>query len=698
MQLTSAVSESRIKAMSNHSKILNTITQYFVYGLIFLFPLFFLPITRDFLVYSKFYFLAAVLFVVLLLSLAKFLLTKKFTWVHNLATQSLILILLSYVLSIVLISPNKLQAVFNPQYGFILMTSMVILYLYASHVFTQAKISPILPIAVSGLLVSVLALIVMVDPFQGTELPTYWSFLSNTTFNTIGSSVHFIAFLVFTLVGSSLYMWRTYARSRVVNEANRVMLIMLGVIVLFTLLALIFHLFIVSQQILTEGAQIILPPVSLSWYAAVEVLKNPMTAIFGVGVDNFSSLFTQVRTVNYNLSDLWQINSFNTSRSAFLHIFTEQGILGAIGFSLLISLFLKNLKHVKLETAGMFIASLIILAVFPPTGITFFLFFVALAMMAADLYRRNGQEEYVIDLSNLTPIFIGMIVIIALILGGSGYFMGRHFMAEYYFKQSLDAVAENSLQKLYENQAKALQYNNNNEEFHRQFAQTNLLVANNVASVEADKLTDHDRETITQAIQAAIVEAKAATALNPQKVTNWQALAGVYRQIINVAENAPVWAVSAYQQAIVLDPRNPLLRLDLGGVFYLFENYDEAQKLFEQAVSLKPDWSNAHYNLAWTYYQKKIYGSAVDQMQIVVGLLDAGTQPDDYKVAQKNLDEFKKTYEEELAKIQKEQGDLQQQGIAPGGELNLPSAPATQLEKKIELPEEASPGANIQPQ
>lgn len=278
-------------------------------------------------------------------------------------------------------------------------------------------------------------------------------------------------------------------------------------------------------------------------------------------------------------------------------------------------------------------------------------------------------------------------------------------MAEYYFKKSLDGVASNSLQQLYENQVKALQYNNANEEFHRQFAQTNLLVANNIAAKEQDALTDQDRQTIAQAIQAAIVEAKTAVSLNPLKVTNWQTLSGVYRQIVNVAENAPVWAVSAYQQAIVLDPRNPVLRLDLGGIYYLFQNYDEAQKMFEQAVSLKPDWANAHFNLAWTYYQKGLFGPAVDQMQIVVGLIDPATQQEDYKAAQTTLEDFKKKYQESL-----EQQAAQQQSGQSGeattvsptptpspAELVLPSPPATNLEEKIELPEEASPEANVEP-
>lgn len=480
-------------------------------------------------------------------------------------------------------------------------------------------------------------------------------------------------------------------------------MIILGVIALFTLLAGIFHVFVITQQIMNEGAQIIIPPFALSWYAAVEVLKNPMTALFGVGVDNFATLFTQVRSINYNLTDLWQVNSFNTSRSVLLHILTENGILGLVGFTLLVSLFIKKIKEVRSETAALFIVSLIIMLILPPSIISFFMFFLSLALMAADLHKKSSQDEYIIDLTGLMPIFIGMIVLCLLVLGSTVYFLGRHFMAEYYFKKSLDGVASNSLQQLYENQVKALQYNNSNEEFHRQFAQTNLLVANNIAAKEQDALTDQDRQTIAQAIQASIVEAKTAVSLNPLKVTNWQTLAGVYRQIVNVAENAPVWAVSAYQQAIVLDPRNPVLRLDLGGIYYLFQNYDEAQKMFEQAVSLKPNWANAHFNLAWTYYQKGLYGPAVDQMQIVVGLIDPATQQEDYKAAQNTLEDFKKKYQEALEQQATQQvGEDGEETVVPNPtptpeELVLPSPPTTNLEEKIELPEEASPGANIEP-
>src|SRR5690606_22886464 len=120
------------------SKSINQILQFVIYGIVFLFPLFFLPVTRDFLIYSKFYFIVFAVFGILFLSFGKFLLGRKFTWVHNPATQSLILILLSYILSIVLMSPNKLQAIYNPQYGLVMISAFVIFYFYASHVFSKA--------------------------------------------------------------------------------------------------------------------------------------------------------------------------------------------------------------------------------------------------------------------------------------------------------------------------------------------------------------------------------------------------------------------------------------------------------------------------------------------------------------------------------------------------------------------------------
>ena len=137
-----------------------------------------------------------------------------------------------------------------------------------------------------------------------------------------------------------------------------------------------------------------------------------------------------------------------------------------------------------------------------------------------------------------------------------------------------------------------------------------------------------------------------------------------------------------------------MLRLELGSVFYLLQDYASAQRLFEQAASLKPDWANAHYNLGWAYYQSKQYRDAVQQMQVVVGLLDPAKAEADYKKAQDDLKTFQKKYDEELAL---QQGTQEAEETTETQQLNLPTPPPAAVEPKLELPKESSPEGKVTP-
>jgi tetratricopeptide (TPR) repeat protein len=74
-------------------------------------------------------------------------------------------------------------------------------------------------------------------------------------------------------------------------------------------------------------------------------------------------------------------------------------------------------------------------------------------------------------------------------------------------------------------------------------------------------------------------------------------------------------------QAIALDPVNPRLRLDLGGIYYALGNYQAAAQVFSQAVNLKPDYANAHYNLAQSLKQLKVDDQALAQLQLTASLV-----------------------------------------------------------------------------
>jgi len=367
---------------------------------------------------------------------------------------------------------------------------------------------------------------------------------------------------------------------------------------------------------------------------------------------------------------------------------------------------------------------------FPPSLPIFFLFFMMLASIESEVWEENhrlahrsfsegGSEKRGIglsyldnktsevnsrfDLSSLFTIYLGIVIISFAFITITGYLLTRSYASEYYFKKALDGYNKNDAKLVYDNMRQAIILNPFIERFRINFSQTNLFIANNIASKASPsealakggeggrqaspsaQLTEQDRQNISQAIQAAIAEAKASVALNPQKAANWENLANIYRNILNVAQGADNWSISSYQRAFMADPQNPFYRLGLGGLYYSLNNFDEAIRLFEQTVILKPDWANAYYNLAWANYQKKEYLKAAQSMENVIKLLDRQKDSADYKKAQSDLEEFMK-------KIPTGETEATKEGEIKPQQLNLPPT-ASEIEPKIQLPKEASPEA-----
>ena len=243
--------------------------------------------------------------------------------------------------------------------------------------------------------------------------------------------------------------------------------------------------------------------------------------------------------------------------------------------------------------------------------------------------------------------FLPIILIILLTL--ITYLFSRALRAEYFFEKSLKS---RTIKEIYDYQRLAIITNPNKDTYRIRFSQTNLLIANSLADKAKAKnekpanifeeMSPEDRQTATKAIQAAIEEAKAAVKLNDKKAANWANLANIYKNLLNLAEKADTWSISAYQRAIVLDPNNPNYYLELGGVYYLLKNYDEAIKMFKTAIRLNPNWPNAYYNLAWTFYQRGEKAEAVSNMETTISLLSQQDNPSELSKAQKDLEEFKK--------------------------------------------------------
>jgi len=331
---------------------------------------------------------------------------------------------------------------------------------------------------------------------------------------------------------------------------------------------------------------------------------------------------------------------------------------------------------------------LTVLAFFPPSLPILLLFFIFIAQINSHEKALPSFEEHpnalAIDLSeyiDVVHIFIAFLIF--LLVGAGVYLLGRAYTAEYVFKKSIDSLSQTNAKIVYDYQKQAISLNPYIERYRIAFSQLNLLIANSFVTQKKETLTEADRQAIAQSIQQAISEAKSVVSLNSQKSGNWENLAFIYRNIIGAAAGADTWAISSYQRAIASDPFNPLLRFNLGGLYYTLQNYAEAIKLFREAINLKPDWANFHYNVAWAYYQNRQYDNAVSEMEKTLLLVNSNSP--DYQKATQELQQFKQN-------LSKGKEPAVPEELKQAVDLKLPQEPQATLSPKLDL-QEATPEA-----
>ena len=102
---------------------------------------------------------------------------------------------------------------------------------------------------------------------------------------------------------------------------------------------------------------------------------------------------------------------------------------------------------------------------------------------------------------------------------------------------------------------------------------------------------------------------------------NWNNLSSIYRSLIGFGQNADQFSVLTNQQAIALDPNNPQQYINLGGIYYQLGQWEEAQRNFQVAITLKPDYANAYYNLGHALESKNDLENALQVYKTVRSLV-----------------------------------------------------------------------------
>jgi tetratricopeptide (TPR) repeat protein len=418
---------------------------------------------------------------------------------------------------------------------------------------------------------------------------------------------------------------------------------------------------------------------------------------------------------------LWSFTFFRSSTFA-LELLATTGLLGLLSFLALIFKILKE-RDFFLPLILAILASLllpfsftliilffILLAIFsvihahnnPHKFNDIELYFVALkrGLLAAkneeESIRQNSQER---KYSKLLPLFF--FTFFALLIGIPLYFTAKLFISDLLYQKSLIAFSQNNGQQAYELQLASIKTYPYRDLYFRSFSQINIAIANALTQQNtSEEVSQQNQQFIIQLIQDAITSGRNAALLSPQSQFNWSNLSSIYRNLIGFGQDADKFAIATSQQAIALDPANPLQYIDLGGIYYQLGQYDEAIRQFQIAINLKNDYANAYYNLGHALEMKGNLTEALAAYQIVKSLV-GGDENNINKINEeiKNL-EAKISNAAAQPSLDQDQTATASADIAQSSEaseqlkINQPEAALPERDPKVKIP---APVVTIEP-
>lgn len=626
--------------MTNPAEIVRKIGVTIVLVFSFLLPLWFLPITSEFYDFNKQVLLFVVTLLLLLTIVSKWIIDKKVRVTNSPLNLPSLLIVVSLLVSTIAKSPNRMEALLDPMQTGTFIAGILLFWAICNIVVHKKELIYLIGSLLSSAFILSIVSILWSSGVILKLLPQSLNYMNSIVWSPTGSSLTTLVYLGITLVMSTIIVLRTKPNS------------LLGAALSFTIFSHIVALGVVGYQLFAPQSPY--KPAFLAyshgWAIALESLKT--SPVLGSGPGTFLADFTQFRPINFNAESNWLVR-FTSSSNQYLQVLTISGLFGLVAYLFWIlkanQLVIRSI-HMKESYVGIFGGSLVVLLVvqliIPLSVPLLSLMFILAAGLITTLKQAGSTLAQEADLDIIAasnsvrfPVLPWVIFVPSAILIVTGLvLLSRTYWAEVLFQKSLVAAASNDGKTTYNSLIEAIQTNPFRDTYRVAYSQTNMLLANSLASNK--DLTDQDRATITQLVQQGLREAKNAVALNSTKVTNIENLASIYRNLLNFAEGADAWTIASYQQAIVLDPVNPNLRLALGGVYFAQKNFDDAVNQFQNAVNLKPDLANAHYNLAIALREKGQYERALASMEQVLALVDKSSE--DFKKASGEADELRK--------------------------------------------------------
>ena len=661
-----------LKETSLTVKICGWITKYSIYVLVFLMPILFLPWTSEVLDFNKQALLICLAFISFFSWMLKVLISGEFKVNINKVHIFLIILFLAYLLSTVF-SIDR----YGSFWGWPRVTSdsllsvigLVIFYFVASNVFSKKEITASVYIfSVSALIAEIFGVL----QFFGLFIVPL-GFTKNVAFNTIGSAGGLGIFaatllpLTIVLLISARKWSKLLFAAEIFFSAAILLLINFSMVwwtvVFGTALLMICGLF---KRDLFDGRWMALPmffmavslffiilnpqinwlpqkinEVSLSkdanFQIDIQIFKEK--PVFGSGPGTFSYNFSKFKSPDFSKTALWEavFNNGNSKIMTSLATVGGFGILAFLALSAAIIFYAGKFLFVNKNDSGqdifysilglgLFISLVTEIASYflhnSNLSLDFLLFFLMAVLVGLIFGER---KEYDLKPSSLLTLFVTFTFTLVFIFGlGLLILGGQRYAAEVSYYNSLNALQSGRLDDGIKNLENAASANSNVDLYFRQLSQVYLLKAQDVLS-DKSKSQGDKTNTIQVLVSNSINAAKIATDLNSKTAGNWLVRGYIYQNLNGLISDSSTWAINSYNEALKLDPNNPYSLTQLGVIYYQNKDYQNAKTNLDQALNLKPDYSNGLYFSGLVFDQLGQKAKAIEQFTVLSKLNPASS-------------------------------------------------------------------------
>lgn len=339
------------------------------------------------------------------------------------------------------------------------------------------------------------------------------------------------------------------------------------------------------------------------------VMERPF---LGMGPGMFANAWDLYKDLAVNSTIFWQLR-FNSGASFAASLPTTTGVLGTLMFLVFVAVIMvfgmrvvakiSDENHRPLVLGNFFGTIFLLFSLFVyPLSITLaVLLFLNIGMLVAHARASGLLEDYVVPIVADSPkgFVAALVLILLMVLGVVGlYVSGQRYVAAIIYGRGIASASAGSINTAEQYFSRAVRLDPGRDQYLRSLTDASFAKLQRVIADAGNANPDNVRSDFRLTLSDTIASAQAATEAQPYTALNWRVLGQVYESVIPVVEEADANAIAAYEKAVERSPSDPVLRDDIARVHIAQGDYVRAGEQLQKALELKGDYATAHFRVA----------------------------------------------------------------------------------------------------